>query len=110
MSYNISGTTITLTRGDTLSALISITDSEGNPYTPMEGDRIRFAMKSKITDENPILNIDIPIDTMELIIQPEDTKRLNFGSYVYDIQLTKANGVIDTFITKSVFKLTEEVD
>lgn len=110
MSYNISGTTITLTRGDTLNALISITDSEGNPYTPMEGDSIRFAMKSKITDENPILNIDIPIDTMELIIQPEDTKHLNFGSYVYDIQLTKANGVIDTFITKSVFKLTEEVD
>ena len=110
MSYNISGTTITLTRGDTLNAVISITDSDGNPYTPIEGDNIRFAMKSKITDETPILNIDIPIDTMELIIRPEDTKHLKFGSYVYDIQLTKANGVVDTFITKSVFKITEEVD
>lgn len=46
MSYNITGTTITLTRGDTFSALITITDLNDNQYIPMNGDRIRFAMKN----------------------------------------------------------------
>jgi hypothetical protein len=47
---------------------------------------------------------------MLLVIYPEDTKELEFGSYVYDIQLTKANGDIDTFITASKFKITAEVE
>lgn len=46
MSYSVSGTMITLTRGDTFSALITITDLNDNQYIPMNGDRIRFAMKN----------------------------------------------------------------
>ena len=38
------------------------------------------------------------------------TADLNFGKYVYDIQLTKANGKVDTFISKAILKLSEEVD
>ena len=53
---------------------------------------------------------DIPIDTMKLILEPADTKTLVFGKYVYDIQLTKATGEVDTFITKGSMKVTEEVD
>ena len=33
MSYSVSGTMITLTRGDTFSALITITDLNDNPYS-----------------------------------------------------------------------------
>ena len=110
MSYSISGTTITLTRGDTMAARVSITKSDGELYVPVEGDKIRFAMKEKYTDEEPLIVKDIPIDTMELLLNPEDTSNLNFGKYVYDIQLTKANGVVDTFITKAVIRITEEVD
>ena len=109
MSYSVSGTTITLTRGDTFKAQISITDREGNPYTPVEGDSIRFAMKAKYSDPEPLALIDIPIDTMLLVIKPEDTHALAFGTYVYDIQLTKFNGDVDTFITTAKLKLTEEV-
>lgn len=109
MSYGISGTTISLTRGDTFVAQISITDSEGNAYTPVEGDSIRFAMKAKYTDDAPLLVKDIPIDTMELRIEPSDTKLLSFGTYVYDIQLTKASGEVDTFITTAKIKILEEV-
>lgn len=53
---------------------------------------------------------DIPIDTMKLILEPGDTKALDFGKYVYDIQLTKVTGEVDTFITKGSMKITEEVD
>lgn len=109
MSYNISGTTITLTRGDTFMAQISITDSNGNPYVPAEGDSVRFAMKSHYTDSEPLLVKDIPIDTLKLILEPADTKEFDFGTYVYDIQLTKTTGEVDTFITTAKIKITEEV-
>lgn len=110
MSYSVSNTTISLTRGDTFVAQISITDSDGNPYTPSEGDSVRFAMKASYTDPKPLLVKDIPIDTLKLILEPADTKDFAFGKYVYDIQLTKATGEVDTFITKAIIKITEEVD
>lgn len=91
-------------------ALISIKQSDGSPYLPIEGDTVRFAMKSSYTEEEPLLVKDIPIETMKLILEPEDTKALAFGKYVYDVQLTKVTGEVDTFITKGTIKITEEVD
>jgi len=110
MSYSVKKTTINLTRGDTFHANIVMHDSEGNPYYPVEGETIRFAMKKDYSDAEPLLVIDVPIETMELIISSEDTKNLPFGSYVWDMQITRVNGDIDTFITKASLVLTEEVD
>lgn len=110
MSYSVNGTTITLTRGDTFEALVSAIQNDGTPYTPAEGDTIRFAMKENYADGRPILVKDIPISTMMLVLEPGDTAGLNFGKYVYDIQLTKADGKVDTFIAKAMIKITEEVD
>ena len=47
---------------------------------------------------------------MILTLDPSDTKRLEFGSYVYDIQLTRSTGEVDTFVTKGTLNLTEEVE
>lgn len=112
MSYRVDGTSIYLTRGDTFEASVEaiLPDSEAEPYIPMEGDSIRFALKSKYEDPIPLLVKNIPIDTMMLVLDPEDTKNLPFGKYVYDIQLTCANGKTDTFIPKGRLHLTEEVD
>lgn len=113
MSYRIDGTTIYLTRGDTFEALVEaiLPDSEGAElYVPVEGDSVRFAMKADYEDEEPLVVKDIPIDTMLLVLTPEDTKSLPFGRYVYDIQITYADGKVDTFITKGRLRLTEEVD
>lgn len=110
MSFSISGTSITLTRGDTLAAQIEITDPSGSLYQPVEGDVIRFAMKTSYNDDEPCLILkEIPHDSMKLIFEPEDTKNLAYGSYVYDVQITKVNGEVDTFI-KGKLKLTEEVE
>lgn len=109
MSYSVNDTSISLTRGDTFSAIIRIMDSEGSPYIPQEGDSIRFAMKSSYLDAAPLLVKDIPISTMRLVIEPQDTRDFAFGKYVYDVQLTKSTGEVDTFITKGKFTLTEEV-
>ena len=109
MSYNIKGTTITLTRGDTFMAQIELTDPNGDPYIPVEGDVISFAAKTSYNDLEPCILKDIPIDTMKLVLEPADTKNLKFGSYVYDIQIVKATGEVDTFITKAKLIITEEV-
>lgn len=109
MAYSIVNNIITLTRGDTLKALISITDHNGQPYIPKQGDKIRFAMKRDISDPEPLILKEVPIDTMTLVIEPKDTKDLDFGSYKYDMELTTAAGEVDTFILPQIIKLTEEV-
>lgn len=109
MSYSVKGTTINLTRGDTFAADIQIFQPDGEPYVLGNGDSVRFAMKKKISDAVPLILKEIPTDTLKLVLNPEDTKDLDFGSYVYDIQLTKSTGEVDTFITKSNLNLTEEV-
>lgn len=110
MSYSVKQNTIYLTRGDTFLADVRIFQTCGDPYHLQEGDTIRFAMKKSLTDETTLVTKDIPIDTRRLQLDPEDTKDLPFGTYVYDVQLTKADGTVDTFITPSKLVLTEEVD
>ena len=56
-----------------------------------------------------ILDKDISINDCILHLEPQDTKRLKFGEYVYDIQITFANGDVNTFISGK-FKLKPEVE
>lgn len=111
MSYKIKGDQITLTRGDTLLVTLIITDGR-NAYTPMPGDVIRFAMSKKYKSKagyELLLVRPIPTDTLVLELQPEDTATLNYGTYNYDIQITRSDGRVDTFISSTI-TLTEEVE
>lgn len=110
MSYSIQGTDISLTRGDSLFLQLKLVKN-GEEYIPAEGSSIRFAMKAKYTDsdENVVLNKNIPIDTLVLELEPADTKHLPMKkTYVYDIQLTDEFGHIYTFIFGTL-TITEEV-
>lgn len=112
----VNGTTITMTRGDTAFISVSMT-RDGEPYTPVEGDEVRFAVKhpamtgggKQYKDAEPVILIDIPIDSMVLTIAPADTEELDFGEYVYDIQITFADGTVDTFIPNADLVITPEV-
>lgn len=88
MSYNITGTTITLTRGDTFEALVSATKRDGTQYIPVAGDTIRFAMKENYDDPRPLLVKDIPIDTMMLTLEPQDTAEKTITSVLTDSEGT----------------------
>ena len=46
----ITGTTIIMTRGDTLITDVGIFDENGNPYTPGGTDVVRFALKKTYND------------------------------------------------------------
>lgn len=114
MSYSIGSNLkmkkipISLTRGDTLKLKIEILVNN-EVYTPEEEDIIRFAMKQSYSSSKVLIKKIIPNDTLILYIEPKDTKKLPFGTYVYDIEITFANGDVDTFI-KGSFKLEEQVE
>lgn len=116
MSVKIDNNKITMTRGDTLLAEVSMT-KDGVEYIPTVGDAVRFALKGKrmtfgnkeYVDSEPLVLKTVPIATMVLELEPDDTKALDFGEYVYDLEITFANGRVDTFITASPFILTPEV-
>ena len=107
--YKIDGTTITLTRGDSFYAQVTMKNEDKTDYTPQQGDSVRFALKKRYQDAEPLILKQIPTDTLILHLIPEDTKELPFGKYVYDIELTKANGDVDTFIYESIFEIAKEV-
>lgn len=100
----VQGTTIIMTRGDTMKIHFSLGD-----YIPKEGDVIKFGMKKDFCDSECLIEKVIPNDTTILQIEHDDTKDLDFGTYVYDCEITFANGEVNTFISKAVFKITEEV-
>ena len=107
----IKGKTITLTKGDTLLVKIDV-KANNEEYIPSEDDEIRFALKSSYSDPEVLIYKVIPNDTLELYIPSEETKQLEVRStpYVYDIQLTTASGIVDTFIDRGSFYVTEEVE
>ncbi len=114
---------IEMTRGDTLITTIGIfvedpDTKEKYPFTPEQGDSLRFVLKHPqirsdnmgYTDAEPLIEKQISIDTLELRLDSADTKPLAFGDYVYDVELTYADNVVDTFINNAPFKLIPEVD
>ena len=107
----VKGKRITLTKGDTAVIDVPLFDASGNPYVPEEGDEMRFAMKKLYTDAEPILTVPIDMEDYVLTILPEDTQSLVAPcSYVFDIQVSLADGTIDTVIPNGTLYLTEEVD
>lgn len=99
---------IELTRGDTLNLSIDIVDSTGQQYVLEEGDRLTFTVKINPYTDEIIMQKEI-IDN-SWTISPDDTKKLSYGTYKYDIQLNFANGDVCTVIKPSNFKITEEVN
>lgn len=107
--YSINGTNISLTKGDTFYCAIEIKNEDGTDYTPQEGDEVKFTLKRNASERDALIEKIIPNDTLILHLVPEDTSDLTVRHYVYDVQLTKENGDVYTFIPESQFILTAEV-
>lgn len=110
---NIDGNkNITMTRGDTFACTI-ILKKNGETYIPESGDVIRFAMAKVYKGKAGYkLLIEKIIDNSTLLwkLDPEDTADLEYGKYVYDLQMTYADGTVETFADKKKLTLTEEVE
>lgn len=101
---------ITLTRGDTGIFNITLTEENGEEYTPQDGSSMRFALARRYgsTRGECLIVKDIPTDTMVLELEPSDTDELPFGDYLYDIEFTDQFGRVSTVIMAK-FKVAKEV-
>ena len=105
----INGHTITLTRGDTMALTIGMV-KDGEPYELQTGDVLRFAISTgRKGDAGYKLHIakDVPHDTQTVVISSDETEALTKKSYCYDVELTYADGFVDTFIS-DVIKMVGE--
>ena len=102
---------ITLTRGDTLTLTVTpkkevppvppATEPTKEPYVPVEGDVIRFAVSKgfkSATGYELKLSKDIPNDTLTFTCSAAETA-LDYGTYNYDVEITHVDGTVDTFIS-----------
>ena len=104
----ISGTKITINRGDTAFLTITVRDREGNPYELQENDSLYFAVKRKVTDTDyAIAPKKLNGNVIELM--RDDTINLDFATYVYDVQLVNGKGYTSTIVQPSEFIVAPSV-
>ena len=97
---------IKLTRGDTAYLTVSVNIGD-EPYTVKTDDVLTMTVKADYNDE-PLIEKKLR-GTTTFHIEPKDTKGLEFGTYVYDVEITPANGDNFTIIADKKFKVTNEV-
>lgn len=99
---------IYLTRGDTAYLNVDIVLEDGSAYPMTPADKLTLSLKKSITDTDYALSKTIQ-GTTKFSILPLDTKPLEYGKYLFDVQLTTAKGEVFTIIEKSNFYIKEEV-
>lgn len=105
--FKVVSNNITITRGDSGTLNIRIEDPAGNDYIMREGDKAVLTVKRSTADKDALFQL--PIVDGVAKIRPENTNTLDYGTYVYDCQLTTADGDVYTFISPHQFKVAEEV-
>lgn len=108
----VNGSDLTMIRGDSETIVLSLKrDDVIIPFN--QGDTVYFTVK-RIYDTEDLALQKIITEFNEdgnciIEIEPKDTKKLEFRSYVYDIQLTDSNGRVTTIIPCSKFVVGGEV-
>lgn len=91
---------ITLTKGDTMTLEVELT-KDGEPYEPVSGDTIRFALAKGYVGQSGyelILTKNVPTDSLTFTVTAAETELLQMTTYNYDVELTHSDGAVDTFI------------
>lgn len=109
----VTGTNISMVRGDSEALTIRLIDQDGVTQVDFEfGDTVYFTVREALGDTVTILQKTVVSFTDgEALIQidPSDTSTLFFKTYVYDIQWTKADGQVKTIVPASDFTILAEV-
>ena len=95
-------------RGDTQILTVSINDAQGLPYELKPSDKLVLTVKKSVYNKEVLLQKTI--DTSMIVrFDHEDTANLNFGEYVYDVQLTQGD-IVTTVIPPTPFIIDAEVN
>ena len=106
---------LSMTRGDSESITVRCyerTDGGESVFLPIEdGDTVYLTVRPDAEGEIVLQKIieDFPGGAAVIPFAPEDTSGLDFGDYVYDIQLTRADGTVTTLLVPAKFTLKDEV-
>ena len=115
MATQIDGMKITHIRRDTLTVHFIFYDSSANnqPYQMQDGDTAVFTMRETFDSEVLLQKTLIPairnndgVPAANLII-PGNEMNFEAGNYVYDVQLTLANGTVSSI--KGKIKIVEDI-
>lgn len=93
---SVDGTTITLTRGDTETLVVTVTDAGGQPYELSEGEYIELVAKAKASDAQPIIR-KVTTDG-SITFDRADTWHLSEGKYAYNIRVEDGTSSYHTII------------
>ena len=99
-------TNITMTRGDTETLTLRCSE----PFT--EGDEVTMTVRedadSPVELQKTVTEFGADGEAV-IVLDHEDTAGMDFGTYRYDIQVTRATGAGRTLVKPAKFTLTEEI-
>ena len=104
--YRVVNNNISIIRGDSATITLSITDSNGDPYTILPTDVVTMMVRQTPNSE---VVMSKTFTDATLNIAPADTSSLPCGNYVYDVQLVHEDGWTDTIIPVHQFIILQEV-
>ena len=106
----ISGTDLSMIRGDTETLVISCQEEDGTPRPFVAGDKVTMTVAAPLVPQRLEKTISIFVDgTAVITLTHMDTNDLPPGEYTYDVQLTAADGTVKTIIPPSRFALKGDV-
>lgn len=95
MMMKIKNNTITITKGDSASIKVNLKTEDGSKYVMHSGDKLVMTVR-KSFDSPVLMQIESTTNIIDLF--PENTKCLEKGSCVYDIELQTSAGDVFTVI------------
>lgn len=102
---------IEIVRGTTETFAITVTDGNKNLYTLADGEVIKFGIKRKAEDKDPIFvkkAIQGENGVYAITLAPSDTADLPCGKYLYDVGL-QSGGAYHSIIKPSTFEILPNV-
>ena len=111
----IAGDTIFITRGDSGNFdVFARTAAAPQQIIPLvTGDTVYFTVKTSWRTSVNVLQKVVtsftPEGKAEIQLLPSDTKELEVADYAYDVQITWANGQVETIIEPAIFTIGPEV-
>ena len=96
--------TITIIKKDTASFDVSL---DNHDFT--DGDVVTFTVAPVVESEEPLLQKKVTEfnedGTCTINLLSSDTRDIEIGEYLYDVQVDLADGRVDTFLGPKKFKL-----